>query len=71
MMLLKSGVSQNPIACIKRSTTRTDVILSIFRLPELVNQELYAVGGGSHEAQASQMAHLLPFDVINALRQVD
>lgn len=43
MMLLKSGVSQNPIACIKRSTTRTDVILSIFRLPELVNQELYAV----------------------------
>ena len=71
MMLLKSGVSQNPIACSKRSAARTDVILSVLRLPELINQELYTVGGGPHEAEASQMAHLLPFDVVNALRQVD
>ena len=42
MMLLKSGVSQNPIACSKRSTTRTDVIFSVLWLSELVDQELYA-----------------------------
>lgn len=52
-------------------TERTDVVFAVFRVAELVDQELNTVGRGANEAETSEMAHLLPVVVVQAIGQVD
>lgn len=50
---------------------RTDVVFSILGFPQLVNQELYAVGRWADEDQAAQVSHLFSFLVVEAVGEVD
>ena len=51
-------------------TERTDVVFAIFRVAELVYQELDTVGRGTDETEASEVAHLLSVVVVQAIGQV-
>jgi hypothetical protein len=50
---------------------RTDVVFAVFRVAELVYQELDTVRRGTNEAEASKVAHLLPVLIVQAIGQVD
>jgi hypothetical protein len=52
-------------------TERTNVVFAVFRVAELVYQELDTVGGGANEAEASEVAHLLSVMIVQAIGQVD
>jgi hypothetical protein len=47
------------------------VVFAVFRVAELVYQELDTVGGGANEAEASEVAHLLSVMIVQAIGQVD
>ena len=66
--MLKSG-----LVSVRRSfrggceTEHTDVVFAVFRVAELVYQELDTVGRGTNEAEAPEMAHLLSVMVVQAI----
>lgn len=60
----RASVSCSRAGVVGGSVARTDVVFAVFGVPELVNQELYRVGGGAHKAQTAQMAHLLAVDIV-------
>ena len=49
----------------------TDVVFAVFRVAELVYQELDTVGRGTDETEASEVAHLLPALIVQTIGQVD
>jgi len=49
----------------------TDVVFAVFRVAELVYQELDTVGRRTDETEASEVAHLLSVVVVQAIGQVD
>ena len=64
MLLKSSRISKRPArACVRRGT-RTYVVFAVLGLAQLFNQGLDRLGRGPHEAQASQVSHLLSFLVV-------
>lgn len=47
------------------------MVFAILGLPQLVDQELYAVWRGSEEGQTPQVAHLFSVLVVEAVGEVD